>query len=91
MAFRFTFARPQPFWAEQARGIDLATLFLAVPILVVALLAACGGSPIGRLVVIGALLYLVYNYVIYTTSVAMNRLAIVYIATLGSQPGACCS
>lgn len=75
--------RDVPFWAEQARGIDLATLFLAVPILVIALLAARGGSPIGRLVVLGALLYLVYNYVIYTTSVAMNRLAIVYIATLG--------
>jgi len=27
--------------------------------------------------------YLVYNYLIYTTSVTMNRLAIVYIATLG--------
>src|SRR6266581_2531534 len=66
--------RDVPFWAEQARGIDLATLFLAVPILVIALLAARGGSPTGHLVVIGALLYLVYNYVIYTTSVAMNRL-----------------
>jgi len=75
--------RDVPFWAEQARGIDLATLFLGVPILVVALLVARGGSPIGRLVVIGALLYLVYNYLIYTTSVAMNRLAIVYIAILG--------
>ncbi len=75
--------RDVPFWAEQARGIDLATLFLAVPILVIALLAARGGSPTGHLVVIGALLYLVYNYVIYTTSVAMNRLAIVYIAALG--------
>ena len=75
--------RDVPFWAEQARGIDLATLFLAVPILVIALLAARGGSLIGRLVVIGALLYLVYNYLIYTTSVAMNRIAIVYIATLG--------
>ncbi len=33
--------------------------------------------------VIGALLYLIYNKLIYTTSVAMNRLAIVYIAILG--------
>src|SRR5437899_3305393 len=32
--------RDVPFWAEQARGIDLATLFLAVPILIIALLAA---------------------------------------------------
>jgi hypothetical protein len=75
--------RDVPFWAEQARGIDLATLLLAVPILVIGLVAAPAGSLIGRLVVVGALLYLVYNYLIYTTSVTMNRLAIVYIATLG--------
>ena len=58
--------RDVPFWAEQARGIDLATLFLAVPILIIALLAARGGSTVARLAVIGALLYLVYNYLIYT-------------------------
>ena len=75
--------RDVPFRAEQARGIDLATLLLAVPILVIGLLAVRAGSLSGRLVVVGALLYLVYNYLIYTTSVTMNRLAIVYIATLG--------
>jgi hypothetical protein len=75
--------RDVPFWAQQARGIDLATLFLAVPLLTVGLWAAGRGSPIGRLAVIGGLLYLVYNYAIYSTSVAMNPLAAAYIAVLG--------
>ena len=39
-----------PFWADQARGIDLATLLLAVPILVIGLLAARASSLIGRLI-----------------------------------------
>jgi len=75
--------RDAPYWTEQARGIDLATLFLAVPILVVSLwLVRQGLAPAGA-AAIGVLLYLVYNYVIYSISVAMNRLAFVYIAILG--------
>jgi len=75
--------RDAPYWTEQARGIDLATLFLAVPILVVSLwLVRQGSAPAGA-AAIGVLLYLVYNYVIYSISVAMNRLAFVYIAILG--------
>jgi hypothetical protein len=75
--------RDVPFWVEQARGIDLATLFLAAPILVIALLAARRGSSMAQLAIFGGLLYLIYNYLIYTTSIAMNRLAILYIATFG--------
>src|SRR5437588_10324408 len=76
--------RDAPYWTEQARGIDLATLFLAVPILVVSLwLVRQGSAPAGA-AAIGVLLYLVYNYVIYSISVAMNRLAFVYIAILGA-------
>jgi hypothetical protein len=75
--------RDAPFWAQQARGIDLATLLLATPILAVGLWAAGRGSPLGRLAVVGGLLSLIYNYAIYATSVAMNQLSIVYIAVLG--------
>jgi hypothetical protein len=75
--------RDAPYWTEQARGIDLATLFLAVPSLVVSLwLLRQGSAPAGA-AAIGVLLYLVYNYVIYSISVAMNRLAFLYIAILG--------
>lgn len=75
--------RDAPFWVQQARGIDLATLLLATPILAAGLWASTRGSRIGRLAVVGGLLYLIYNYAIYTSSVAMNPLAVVYIAVLG--------
>jgi hypothetical protein len=75
--------RDAPFWAQQARGIDLATLLLATPILAVGLWAAGRASRLGRLAVVGGLLYLIYNYAIYATSVAMNQLAVIYIAVLG--------
>lgn len=75
--------RDAPFWAQQARGIDVATLLLATPILAAGLWASRRGSPLGRLAVLGGLLYLIYNYAIYATSVAMNPLAAVYILILG--------
>ena len=75
--------RDAPFWAQQARGIDLATLLLATPILAAGLWASRRGSPLGSLAVLGGLLYLIYNYAIYATSVAMNPLAAVYILILG--------
>ena len=75
--------RDAAFWSQQAQGIDLATLFLATPILVVSLFLLSRGWAPARALAIGVLLYFVYNYAIYTTSVAMNRLAGLYIATLG--------
>jgi len=81
--FWSTLYRDAPFWIQQARGIDLATLLLAVPILVVGLLLLRRGWQPAMSVVIGVLLYDIYNYTIYSTSVAMNRLSFVYIAILG--------
>ena len=75
--------RDAPFWIDQARGTDVATLFLAVPILVGGLLAARRGSTLGRLVALAGLLYLVYNYAIFSFSVAINPLSAMYIAILG--------
>jgi hypothetical protein len=69
-----------PNWVQQAQGTDLATLFLAVPVLVVGLWTASRGSSAGRLAVVAGLLYLVYNYAIFAFSVAMNPLTIVHIA-----------
>ena len=70
-------------WVQQARGTDLATLFLAVPVLAVGLWAARRGSVAGRLAVVAGLLYLVYNYAIFAFSVAMNPLTLMHIAILG--------
>ena len=75
--------RDAPFWVEQARATDIATLFFAVPVLVVGLRAARDGSSVGRLAAIAGLLYLTYDYAIFAFSVAMNQLSAVYIAILG--------
>jgi hypothetical protein len=72
-----------PNWVQQAQGTDLATLFLAVPVLVVGLWTASRGSSAGRLAVVAGLLYLVYNYAIFAFSVAMNPLTAVHIAIFG--------
>lgn len=72
-----------PNWVQQAQGTDLATLFLAVPVLAVGLWSASRGSAAGRLSVVAGLLYLVYNYAIFAFSVAMNPLTAVHIAILG--------
>jgi len=72
-----------PNWVQQAQGTDLATLFLAVPVLVVGLWKAARGSSAGRLAVVAGLLYLVYNYAIFAFSVAMNPLTAVHIAIFG--------
>ena len=72
-----------PNWAQQARGTDLATLFLAAPVLAIGLWTARRGSSAGRLAVVAGLLYLVYNYAIFAFAVAMNPLTIVHIAIFG--------
>jgi hypothetical protein len=72
-----------PNWAQQARGTDLATLFLAVPVLAIGLWTSARGSSAGRLAVVAGLLYLVYNYAIFAFSVALNPLTAVHIAIFG--------
>ena len=72
-----------PNWAQQARGTDLATLFLAVPVLAIGLWTSTRGSSAGRLAVVAGLLYLVYNYAIFAFAVAMNPLTAVHIAIFG--------
>jgi len=75
--------RDAPNWVQQARGTDLATLFIAVPVLAVGLWTARRGSAFGRLAVVAGLLFLVYNYAIFAFSVAMNPLTAVHFAVFG--------
>jgi hypothetical protein len=72
-----------PSWVQQAQGTDLATLFLAVPVLAIGLWTASRGSSAGRLAVVAGLLYFIYNYAIFAFSVAMNPLTAVHIAIFG--------
>lgn len=75
--------RDVPFWAQQARGTDVATLALAVPCLAVGLWLDHRRCAPGRPLVTAILLYLVYNYAIFSFSIAMNPLTPIYIAVLG--------
>ena len=75
--------RDAPNWAQQARGTDLATLLLAVPILTIGLWTARRGSAAGRLAIIAGLLYLAYDYAIFSFSVAMNPLTALHITIFG--------
>ncbi len=72
-----------PNWVQQARGTDLATLLLAVPVLASGLWTSRRGSSAGRLAVVAGLLYLVYNYAIFAFAVAMNPFTLVYITIFG--------
>jgi hypothetical protein len=75
--------RDAPYWVQQARGTDLATLLVAVPVLALGLWAARRGSGAGQLAVFAGLLYIVYNYGIFVFSVVMNPLTAVHIAIVG--------
>lgn len=75
--------RDTPYWVQQARGTDLATLLVAVPVLAFGLWAARRGSAAGQLAVFAGLLYVVYNYGIFVFSVVMNPLTAVHIAIVG--------
>ena len=75
--------RDTAYWVQQARGTDLATLLVAVPVLAFGLWAARRGSAAGQLAVFAGLLYVVYNYGIFVFSVVMNPLTAVHIAIVG--------
>jgi hypothetical protein len=72
-----------PYFAAQARGQDLVSLAVVVPTLIVSALYAYRGSPRARLIWLGAMVYLVYSYVISAFVVRFNPLFLIYVALLG--------
>ncbi len=69
-------------WATQAKGQDIGNLFAASALLV------CGymyynGSFRAALLWLGALLYLIYAYIVYAVAIHFNVLFLVYVAILG--------
>jgi len=71
-------------WSSAAfRGTDAATLVLAVPTLLVALVLGRRGSIGARLVWLGVLTYDVYNYAFYVFGAAFNEAFLLYAAALG--------
>lgn len=67
----------------QARGADLGSLVGAVPVLAIGLWVARSGSIRGRLVALGSLGFLAYNYAIYAFSVVIGPATPIHIAILG--------
>ena len=67
----------------QARGQDLVTLVVGVPLLLGALVPARRGSARARLLWLGALGYLAYTYSSYAFGARFNPLFLVYVALMG--------
>ena len=61
------------------KGNDIATLGLAVPLLIISLILAKNNSKNGVLLWYGALFYMVYNYLFYLYGTAFNKMFLLYI------------
>lgn len=76
-------------WASsQLRGNDLVTLAVAVPLLIAALVLAERGSARARLIGLGSLAYMAYNYAFYLFGAAFNELFLIYVAVFALSLGA---
>jgi hypothetical protein len=64
------------------KGNDLVTLFIAIPILVIALVLSRRGSQRAHLIWMGMLDYMLYNYAFYLFAAAFNKFFLVYAALL---------
>ena len=64
-------------------GNDAVTLFLAIPILVAALVFSSRGSVKAQLVWMGMLDYMLYNYAFYLFGAAFNWFFLIYVALVG--------
>lgn len=63
-------------------GNDAVTLFIAIPILVAALVYSAKGSSKGQLIWMGMLDYMLYNYAFYLFGAAFNVFFLLYAALL---------
>jgi hypothetical protein len=68
--------------AAQAVAQDWVTLLLAVPLLIVGVVAARRGSRLGQLLALGVLGYAAYGYLLYSFATRHNELFLVYVAAL---------
>ncbi len=75
--------RDAPAMVDQARGTDLATLLVAVPLLALGLWQARHGSTRAGIAVAAGLAYLVYTYAIFAFQVVVGPLTPLHIAILG--------
>jgi hypothetical protein len=72
--------RDNAFATSAWQGTDLATLVIALPLFIVALIFARRGSFRAQLVWLGMLDYTLYNYAYYLFGTAFNSLFLIYVA-----------
>src|SRR5512133_3260703 len=77
-----TYANETLYSSAGALGSDLVDLLLVVPVLLISGIKGYRGSVPARLVWVGTLGYLLYNFVLYAFGVHFNGLFLVYCATL---------
>jgi hypothetical protein len=77
-----TYARETLFMKAGGIGSDLVDLLLVVPVLLISGIKGYRGSVPARLVWLGTLGYLLYNFALYVFGVHFNILFLVYCATL---------
>jgi len=77
-----TYAKETLYQSAGGIGSDLVDLLLVVPILLISSIMGYRGSVRARLVWLGTLGYLLYNFVLYAFGVHFNALFLVYCATL---------
>jgi hypothetical protein len=75
--------RDTPYFAVQAVAQDFISLTVVLPTVAVSAFLASRGSHRAQLVWLGALVYLVYSYVIDAFAVRFNSMFLVYVALLG--------
>lgn len=80
---RGIYADDSVFKSGANRGGDVTTLFLATPVLVIALLYYHRGSVRGAMVLLGALTHFLYVYASLALGAAYNALFLVYVAIFG--------
>jgi hypothetical protein len=77
-----TYARETLYQKAGGIGSDLVDLLLVVPVLLISGIKGYRGSVPARLVWLGTLGYLLYNFALYAFGVHFNALFLVYCATL---------
>jgi hypothetical protein len=83
LLFDGLFPSDTPYFVAQAIGQDVVTLAVALPALAISAILVSRGSERARLVWLGALVYVLYTYVIYAFQLHFNSLFLVYVALLG--------
>jgi hypothetical protein len=77
------YSRETATWAAQGVGQDLINVAVVVPALIISAFFARRGSVRARMVLVGALLYMTYSFVLYALFVHFGPLFLPYVAALG--------